>query len=100
MAATGQGIPSTGVYFIAASQESISFMQRCIHIIDPDFPTSTLDLISKYRRLTKFGPPIWQAEGDKEMTLVCFACHRSGPNSVNYGEILLEYGTCNYNQIV
>ena len=23
---------------------------------------------------------------------VCFACHGSGPNSVNHGEILLEYG--------
>ena len=23
---------------------------------------------------------------------VCFACYGSGPNSVNHGEILLEYG--------
>ena len=23
---------------------------------------------------------------------VCFACHGSGPNSINHGEILLEYG--------
>ena len=35
---------------------------------------------------------MWQAEADTA-DIVCFACHGSGPNSVNHGEILLEYGT-------
>ena len=34
---------------------------------------------------------MWQAEADRADT-VCFACHGSGLNSVNHGEILLEYG--------
>ena len=34
---------------------------------------------------------MWQAEADTADT-VCFACHGSGPNSVNHGEILFEYG--------
>ena len=42
--------------------------------------------------LTEFGPPMWQAEADNELTLVWFACHSSGPKSVNHGEILLVYG--------
>ena len=37
--------------------------------------------------LNEFGPPMWQAEADT----VYFACHGSGPNSVNHGEILIEY---------
>jgi len=35
---------------------------------------------------------MWQAEADTEL-IVCFACHSSGPNSINHGEFLLEYGS-------
>ena len=32
---------------------------------------------------------MWQAEADN----VSSACHSSGPNSINPGQILLQYGT-------
>ena len=31
---------------------------------------------------------------------VCFACYGSGPNSVNHGEILLEYGSLAYLSVI
>ena len=31
---------------------------------------------------------------------VCFACYGSGPNSVNHGEILLEYGSFAYLSVI
>ena len=76
MPATGQGMPSTGLYFIAASQERISSMHRCIHIIDPDFPTSTLDLYFKV---------LAKAEANEEyrfpnlcaFAYLCCSCSRS-----------------------
>ena len=43
--------------------------------------------------LTEIGPPLWQAKADKRADIVSFACHGSGLNSVNHGEILLEYDT-------
>ena len=39
--------------------------------------------------LTEFGPPIWQAEADTEVTLSALPAEAVGQNSVNYGEILL-----------
>ena len=35
---------------------------------------------------------MWQAEADIELTL-CASCPGRGLNSVNHGEVLLEYGT-------
>ena len=43
-----------------------------------------------YRRLTEFGPPMWQAEADTELTL--FASPATA-----VGQILLEYGMCTKN---
>ena len=55
-------------------------------IKQPDLMMKLSNLL--YRGVTPFGPLLWQAEADTELTLS--ASPTSGPNSVKHGEFLLE----------
>ena len=56
--------------------------------------TSLTELVFQviYRGVTPFGPLLWQAEADTEMT-VCFTYHSSGPKGVSPCQKALFHGS-------
>ena len=79
-------MPCTHCYWIQAA-ERLSFQHApFLALLSWLLLFFLLGIIGQpYRSITEFGPPIWQAEADKELTLSTLPATRSGPNSVSNG---------------
>ena len=81
-------LPATAVDQILLTLAKFCYNTVIMFLFSTDVPYTNANSPG----LAPTGLPMWQAEADIADN-VCFACHSSGPNSVNHGEILLQYGT-------